>query len=167
MKKLLLMVWLFVSLFVRPLLGEVVIDKHAPDFKLMDSSGKEIKLSDFSYGKVVILWVTNLCSGCQRGLLPLERLYRMHGEKVEFLAIVQANINTSEAQEIKNKLGISFPFLMDSEREVCKLYGGVDAIGICPLKNIFFIDRERIIREVAHYPGLAEEEMEKYLKLIL
>ena len=155
------------SLSVKPLFAEAVINKQALDFKLMDSSGKEIKLSDFFPDKAVVLWVTNLCSGCQQGLLLLERLYGMHKEKIEFLAIVQPNVDTSKTQEIKDKLMISFSFLMDLKGGVSKRYGGVDAVGLCPLKNTFFIDRKGIIREISHYPGLDEEEMEQYLEPIL
>ncbi len=166
-KTFLLTALLFMSLSVEPIFAQVLVNKQASDFALVDSWGNEIKLSKFFPDKAVVLWITNLCSGCQQGLLTLERLYGIHEEKIEFLAIVQPNTDIEEVRKIRNASKVSFPFLMDYKGEVSKLYGGVEASGVCPLNNIFFIDSKGVIREISHYPGLEEKDLEKYLNLIL
>lgn len=146
---------------------ETLTEKTAPDFILPDISGREIKLTDYFPQKAVVLWITNLCSGCQEGLPILQEFSKIYEEKIEFLAIVQPNINIPKARQIKNASKASFPFLMDYKAGASKLYGGADIVGICPLKNIFFIDNKGIVRDISHYPGLDEKDLEKYLELIL
>lgn len=146
--------------------SQASVESAAPDFRLNDLSGAEITLSEYIGKKGVVIWVTNLCSGCQSGIALLEKLHKKYAGKIEILAILLPDVDVEEARAIKERRKASFPFLLDASGETPNSYGGVTTSNICPLNNIFFIDKRGVIKGFYHYPGLNEKELEDYLALI-
>src|SRR3989338_7981318 len=62
----------------------------APNFMLKDFDGKSFILSQMRGKKTVMLWFTNLCSGCLMKIHGMERLKNIYREKgIEIVAISQ------------------------------------------------------------------------------
>ena len=107
---------------------EIVNGKPAPDFMAVDSSGVNVRLSDFR-GKVVVLnfWAT-WCAPCNvetPWLVELQKKYEDAG-----LLILGASLDddgwTSVRPFITEK-GVSYRTIL-ANRQITNLYGGVDAL---------------------------------------
>lgn len=148
--------------------AQVQVGEIAPDFALKDLSGSNIRLGECLLKKAVIIWITNLCDGCQKALPALENLRKKYATEVEFLVVVQPEVDIDKAKDVQEKSKAYFSFLVDSKGRVCKLYGGRISIpGVCPLNNIFFISKEGMVKAISHYPGTEELVFEDYVRLIL
>ena len=96
---------------VRP--RTLAIGDAAPTFRLRTLDGKAINLSAYK-GKVISLWFTNLCPGCQAAMPGIERMHKTYSKKgVTFLAISLLGDDTRAVREVVTKYRIPFPFLLD------------------------------------------------------
>ena len=96
--------------------------KAAADFTLKDLQGDKVSLSDLR-GKVVMLdfWAT-WCPPCRRELPTVAKLRASLKDK----NVAILGVNDEESSTVKSYLRkheLEFPVLMDSKREVHKLYG--------------------------------------------
>jgi len=94
----------------------------APDFELRDLEGREVKLADLR-GRVVLVnfWAT-WCKPCEDEMPAMERLYRsLEPEGFELLA-VSVDEGQSEVRAFEQRLGITFPILLDPDQSVSELY---------------------------------------------
>ena len=146
--------------------SQIRIGEKVPDFSLQDVSGRKFSINDYFQSKAVILWFSNLCGGCQANIPVLEEVYMKHKKSAELLAVSQLGRDTKTVKKVIGKLKISFPFLIDPEGVVCRLYSGGYIPDTCPLNNIYFIDKNGILKAVTHYPGLSKEELEKNIKML-
>lgn len=95
----------------------------APDFNLPLLGGEPVSLSDYR-GKVVLLnvWAT-WCGPCREEMPSMQRLYQsLKGQPFEILAV---SIDTRGAVDVEpfiKRLALSFPILLDTEKEVPSLY---------------------------------------------
>jgi peroxiredoxin len=96
-----------------------------PDFELPTLTGETVRLSDH-LGKDVVLidfWAT-FCDPCMAAMPHLDSLYRKH--KDQGFVVLGVSIDGPEsAAQVKatvNKLGVSFPILLDQETRVVALY---------------------------------------------
>jgi peroxiredoxin len=118
----------------------VHIGDEAPDFTLEEfSSGKPISLGDYLGKKVVMLefWAT-WCDICKSEMPRLQKEYSEYRERgYELLAITLSRGDKKDREKIqalKEKYGLTYPLLMDTEFEVAtKIYG---LSGPIPLKAI-------------------------------
>jgi len=96
-----------------------------PDFELSTTDGKSERLSDHLGKEVVLLdfWAT-FCEPCLAGMPHLDALYREHHE--EGFTVLGISIDgpdsVAQVKTTVNKLGISFPILLDQETRVVALY---------------------------------------------
>ncbi|MCL5978674.1 MAG: TlpA family protein disulfide reductase [Nitrospirae bacterium] len=114
----------------------------ATDFTLPDINGKKVSLSEFK-GKVVILnfWAT-WCGPCRAEMPSLNKLYIEFKDKG--LAVIAVSVDTSEnpVKSFIKKHNLSFPVLMDKNKEV-----SFDEYGVLGLPTTFIIDKNGIIAE--------------------
>ena len=139
-------------------------NKHAaPDFdlKVLEPSGKTMKLSDLK-GKAVLLnfWAT-WCEPCKvemPWLVDFQKKYASQG-----LQIVGVAMDDTEDQTIvsfAHKMGVNYPILKGTEK-VADQYGGING-----LPELFFIDRSGNI--VEHDLGLrGADVIESSIKKII
>lgn len=111
--------------------------KPAPDFKLKDSSGQIVKLSDYK-GKVVLLnfWAT-WCGPCTLEIPwfeQFEQQYRSKGFEVLGVSMDEDGWEVVKPYIAEHKINYRVVIGNDS---VGELYGGVDS-----LPTTFIIDRE-------------------------
>jgi peroxiredoxin len=96
-----------------------------PDFELDTLEGETLRLSDH-LGKSVVLidfWAT-FCEPCLASMPHLEELYRQHKDK-GFLVLGVSIDGPDSIAQVKtevNKLGVTFPILLDTETRVVALY---------------------------------------------
>jgi len=145
--------------------GSSVEPRTAPDFTL--PSVGQVSLEDVLTSKAVVLWFTNLCGGCQAGMVRLDELRGAFGDSVEVVAISVLGEDESTVRDAVAKKGVGFPFLIDADGAVTKLFSGGYVPNSCPVDNIFFIDREGTIVETSHYPGLTQSDLEEQVRMLL
>jgi peroxiredoxin len=137
----------------------VQLGKEAPDFTLTNLDGETVRLSSLKGQGVFINFWGTWCEPCKREMPYMEAQYqKMKDEGIEILAI---NIAESHlvASSFSERLGLTFPILLDKDRTVMNRYG------VTFLPSSFFIDSNGKV--VANHVGeLSEGMIEDYLKLI-
>ena len=117
----------------------------APDFSVVDLSGKTVRLSALR-GRVVLVNVwTTWCPPCREEMPSMERLYRqLAGPDFELLAVSEDEGGLEGVRRFATDLGVTFPVLYDPERQVGTRFG------VWGYPETFVIDRgghvvERVI----------------------
>ena len=127
----------------------------APDFALKSSSGKNLRLSEYRGDVVMVNFWATWCGPCRQEMPLLDELYSRY-QRVGFSLLgVNIDDNSTKAMDMVSELGVNFPVLFDSRKEVSKLYQ-VEAMPVTVL-----IDREGTVRYVHH--GYKPGYEEKYL----
>ena len=116
--------------------------KLAPDFAVTDLAGRAVRLSALRGSVVVLnLWAT-WCPPCRDEMPSMQRLYtRLHGKRFELLAVSQDEDGKSAVEPFVKELGLSFPVLVDPERQVGERYG------VWGYPETFVIDRNGYVVE--------------------
>ena len=145
--------------------------KPAPNFTLVDTSGKRVSLADYK-GKAVLVnfWAT-WCAPCKVEIPWFAQFHNQYGgQGFEILGLDADEPNSDDAkgnaalkQEVvqaASKLGINYPVLLGGE-SLSKDFGGID---VYPMS--FYVDRSGKVVEVVS--GLApKDEIEANIKKAL
>lgn len=122
---------------------------EAPDFTVLDSTGREVKLSDF-FGKPIVLnfWAS-WCPPCKSELPDFEAAYKKYDGKVTFL-MVNLTDNQRETPEVAQSFirsaGYTFPVYFDVN------YQAASAYGIRSIPQTYFINADG--KPVAYATGM-------------
>ena len=114
----------------------------APDFAVVDLSGKTVRLSALR-GRVVLVnvWAT-WCPPCREEMPSMERLYkRLGGPDFELLAVSEDEGGIDGVRRFVKDLGVTFPVLYDPERQVGSRFG------VWGYPETFVIDRSGYVVE--------------------
>ena len=136
--------------------------KAAPDFALKSNSGANIRLSEHR-GEVVMInfWAT-WCAPCRQEMPLLEELFTRY-ERVGFTLLgVNIDDDPRRAMAMAQELGVTFPVLFDSTKDVSKLY----EVNAMPVTVI--LDREGNVRHVhqGYKPGYEEKYLNEVRALL-
>lgn len=123
--------------------------RTAPDFelKVVDESGKTLKLSDLK-GKAVLVnfWAT-WCEPCKVEMPWLVDLQKKYGPQgLQIVGIAMDDTDEKTIASFAHKMGVNYPIVAGTEK-VADLYGGIDG-----MPTLFFVDRSGKI--VEHELGL-------------
>ena len=144
------------------------VGNQSPDFSLEDLKGDNFTLSEVTKDKIVLLWFTNLCGGCQARINELERIKNLYEKKgIEIVGVSVLGEDRKTVERALQQYGITFRFLFDPKKEVTKLFGGEEYLGVCPLKNTFLIGKDRKIIYIGRYPGIEESELKNQLDKVV
>lgn len=126
------------------------LGKPAPEFTLLDTDGKAVRLADFR-GKVVLLnfWAT-WCAPCRQEFPELVKTYRNGGGQVVVIGINMQE-NREQVREFADEYGADFPILIDPKAEAAEAYR------LLGLPSSYFIDQQGVLRE-QHF-GLLKREI--------
>jgi peroxiredoxin Q/BCP len=126
----------------------------APEFELLDDTGKIRKLSEFR-GKNVILYFypEDDTPGCTKEACNFRDDYSAY-EKADVVILGVSPDSVESHVKFKKKFQLQFPLLADVGHKVCDLYGvwgpkqfmGKEYEGV--LRTTFLIDGQGIIRKV-------------------
>lgn len=135
----------------------------APDFTLKSIDGKRISLDEFK-GKVVVLifWRTEQKRSLQ-ALQDAEDIYGKYLKKgVQVLSIIEDNDNRESALNIFSDNKISYPLLIDNDRETYGDYG----IRVFP--STVIIDKQGLIAyDIPSHPLTYKTKLRGYVKKAL
>lgn len=134
----------------------------APDFALKSSSGENLRLSEYRGDVVMVNFWATWCGPCRQEMPLLDEMYSKY-ERVGFSLLgVNIDENSSKAMNMVAELGVSFPVLFDTRKEVSKLYE-VDAMPVTVI-----IDREGTVRYVHHgyKPGYEQMYLDQIKSLL-
>lgn len=134
----------------------------APDFALKSSTGENLRLSEYRGDVVMINFWATWCGPCRQEMPLLDELYSRY-QRVGFSLLgVNIDDDSSRAMSMISELGVSFPVLFDTRKEVSKLYD-VDAMPVTVL-----VDREGKVRYVhqGYKPGYEEKYLDQVRSLL-
>ena len=135
--------------------NDLLLGAQAPDFRLPDTEGQTVALSDFADSRGLL--VAFMCNHCPfvRHIAPsLAEL----GREYMALGIAVVGINANDAQRFpadspeamvreKARQGYPFPYLYDAEQTVARAYGAV-----CT-PEFFLFDDERLLAYHGRFDG--------------
>ena len=126
----------------------------APDFKLKDTDGNDVKLTDF-YGKKVILWFYPKAS--TPGWTVQGQGFRDEYQKFQEQNTIIIGVSADSIQKNKNfktKHEFQYQLLSDEDKEMIQMYGawvkkkmyGKEYMGIARIS--YLIDEKGIIKHI-------------------
>jgi peroxiredoxin len=158
-----LVLTLLVTVFAATSLASSGLEgQPAPDFALKSSTGENLRLSEYRGDVVMINFWATWCGPCRQEMPLLDELYTRY-ERVGFnLLGVNIDDDSRRAMQMIDDLGVNFPVLFDSRKEVSKLYE-VEAMPVTVL-----VDREGNVRYVHHgyKPGYEDKYLDQ-IRLLL
>ena len=145
--------------------GQTAIEDRtimAVDFTVLDSEGREIKLSDFSGKPVVLNFWASWCPPCKEEMPEFNKAYEELGGDVVFMMVdlVDGRRETVESgAEYVLERGFSFPVYYDVKGEAGNSYG------VSYIPTTIFIDSDGFV--VAGAQGaISEETLRKGIEYI-
>jgi len=99
----------------------------APEFQLPGLTGGELTLEDYK-GKFVLLnfWAT-WCPPCLEEMPSMEIIHQRYKDKdFTVVAISSDEGGKTDIEPFIDKLGVTFPILMDADKAVSSVYGAVN-----------------------------------------
>lgn len=144
------------------LAGSGLTGQVAPDFALKSSSGENLRLSEYRGDVVMVNFWATWCGPCRQEMPLLDELYSRY-QRVGFSLLgVNIDDDSRKAMNMISELGVSFPVLFDSRKEVSKLY----EVNAMPVTVI--IDREGNVRHVHHgyKPGYEDQYLDEIRSLL-
>ncbi len=134
----------------------------APDFALKSSTGENLRLSEYRGDVVMINFWATWCGPCRQEMPLLDELYTRYARVGFSLLGVNIDDDSRRAMQMVEELGVSFPVLFDSRKEVSKLYE-VEAMPVTVL-----VDREGNVRHVHHgyKPGYEDKYLDQIRALL-
>ncbi|QOV87673.1 TlpA family protein disulfide reductase [Humisphaera borealis] len=131
--------------------ASALVGKPAPDFKLKDLEGKEVKLSDLK-GQVVMLdfWAT-WCGPCRASMPHLDAIYKEFGDKGLKAFAVNLREKDTVIKPFVEKTKLGMPVLLDVEGKVAKSFG------VSGIPQTVVIDKDGKIVKVTVGSGTHEQ----------
>lgn len=129
----------------------------APDFELMDLTGKPVRLSELRGTPVMINFWATWCNPC-RIEMPLIQTAAEQNTNLIILA-VNADEPVRVVQPYVEKMGLTFPILLDPESKVEIMYL------VQGLPTSFFLDKNGLIQAV-QIGVLSEDKLSEHLEKI-
>ena len=135
----------------------------APDFTLHTMNGPNMRLQE-QRGKVVMInfWAT-WCGPCRQEMPHLSRLYDKYRASGFVLMGINVDDDTRNAAAVAAKLGVGFPVLLDTDKQVSRLYD------LSTMPSTVLIDRDGKVRFVhrgylSGYEDVYDKQIRELLK---
>jgi thiol-disulfide isomerase/thioredoxin len=115
----------------------------AADFTVLDSNGKEVKLSDMRGKPTVVNFWATWCPPCRSEMPHFQDAYESLGDKVNFMMIdlLGGGETRQKARQYADSEGFSFPIYYDATGEASRKYN------VSAIPTSIFIDADGSITE--------------------
>ena len=113
----------------------------APSFRAQQLAGGDVDFPSSLGGRVVIIrfWA-DWCKYCEAEMKAIETIYQRHKDKGLTVLAVNAGQDKATAAAFVNKIGVTYPILLDEQTVTAKRYGVVG------LPTTFFVDGAGVVR---------------------
>jgi peroxiredoxin len=125
----------------------LAVGAPAPDFRLLDHAGNEVRLSDYRGQRVLLNFWATWCPPCRAEMRDLDQVAR-EGKRdgVRVLAVDQLEADDAVQQFVAG-LGVAdLTVLLDSDGRVGSTYR------VTGLPTSFFIDQDGLLKDIAVGP---------------
>lgn len=119
----------------------VELDRPAPDFTLVDTTGRTWILSELKGRVVLVNFWASWCQPCLQEMPSMEALNRFLPKDRFIMLSILFNDAPVLAENIAEKLNLTFPILIDPENSAARAYG------LTGVPETYIIDREGILRK--------------------
>ncbi len=98
------------------------VSESAPDFALKSTDGRNLRLSEFRGGVVIVHFWSSNCSRCRDQLKQLDSIGAATGS--DHLKILSVNVDSDSdaARRVVTDHSVRVPVLLDTEKTVSRLY---------------------------------------------
>ncbi|MBC8508182.1 MAG: TlpA family protein disulfide reductase [Anaerolineales bacterium] len=136
------------------------VNYPAPELALTTLEGEPANLADYR-DKIVLVntWAT-WCPGCEGEMPELQAYAQAHTQDNFLILGVNAEENTEQINPFIVKMGLTFPILLDTEKEVYRVFKSNH------IPSSYVIDRSGTVRLAWHGP-VSLEVMEIYVTPLL
>ena len=135
------------------------IDRLAPNFRLENSEGGAIVLSDLRGTPVLLNFWATWCGPCRFEMPELQALHERLGDRL-FLLAVALDESVGEVNEFKADLGLTFTTVIDDGQKVFDRYAPFG------LPSTYMLDADGVIRAVKFGPFVGQDDINKSLEKI-
>ena len=94
----------------------------APQFSLQDLSGRPVSISDFRGKTVLLNFWASWCAPCAEEMPGLQSLYASLKDKGFIVVAVAVDDQESAVKSFRDRVGITFPILIDKDGKVRDRY---------------------------------------------
>lgn len=126
--------------------------QYAPDFKLKNMDGEEVKLSDFKGKKVLLNFWATWCPPCRSEIPDLEKFHQKSDVAVIGVDSLSQERNTTVVSEFIKEYDMTYPVLKDKDGLIISMYQ------VQSYPTSYLIDSKGRISNIAVGP-LNEEQM--------
>lgn len=136
------------------------VNYPAPELALTTLEGESVSLTDY-LDKIILVntWAT-WCPGCEAEMPELQAYVEDHANQDFQILAINAEENAAEITPFIQKMGLNFPVLLDSKKEVYRVFKSNH------IPSSYVIDRSGIVRLAWHGP-VSLEVMEYYVTPLL
>lgn len=151
----------------------ITLGMIAPDFEAKTTHGK-LKLSDYK-GKWVVLFshpgdFTPVCTTEFIALAEQAEVFRRRGVELIGLSVDSLSSHIAWVRDIEASFGVRIPFpvIADLDTTVARLYGMIhpQISHISPVRSLFVIDPNRVIRMIFFYPAGVGRSLDEILRIV-
>jgi peroxiredoxin len=136
---------------------------RAPDFTLRNGAGGNLRLAE-QRGRIVMVnfWAT-WCAPCRQEMPHLERIHQKYKPAGFVLLGVSVDDDPRNAVSVAQKLGVTFPILLDTDKQVSR------AFDVRTMPSTVLLDRDGTVR-FAHrgyrdgYEATYEQQVRELLR---
>ena len=139
------------------------VGSAAPNFTLRSLNGGNLRLQE-QRGQVVLInfWAT-WCGPCREEMPLLDKLHTKYKSLGFTLLGVNVDDNPEAAREVATKLKLSFPVLLDTDKQISKLYD------LNSMPSTVLVDRDGRVRYLhrgyrSGYEQTYEQQIRELLK---
>lgn len=153
------------TIFSALLLWSALALAEVPSFSLRNLDGDLVSSDDFiGKGPVLLDFWATWCKPCLKNLPKLEKIYQDYAEKgLTVLAINEDGTRSlSKVEPLVNSLGLTFPVLIDEDREIMRLY---DVNGL-PTSILIDQNKQIVLTLRGYRPGDEQDLKQKLDELL-
>ncbi|MFP4498742.1 MAG: peroxiredoxin family protein [Vulcanimicrobiota bacterium] len=164
MKKFVVITALILTLFKIPAYSQMVKKgDQVPAATLKTITGKQFNLESVIGKKVVVVWVTDYCDVCRRGIDNfIEASSQFSRENISFLLLSATTENI--AKKMNKYYNLGFTTLVAAEDPFTVALTGEEHPGVCPVNNLFIIDKSGKLSYRVHLPGITTRDLVKLIE---